>query len=130
MRESAPASGRVSLREQLRTPHKTAWEKGTVPGGFVRGSKAIPGENLKIRSQTMHLGNGAITPECGLFALGVAAASTGIAIFAARSKPLDRGTVFTAAALGAAVFAAQMFNVRIGPFSSVHLIGGVLLAWT
>lgn len=78
----------------------------------------------------MHLGNGAITPECGLFALGVAAASTGIAIFAARSKPLDRGTVFTAAALGAAVFAAQMFNVQIGAFSSVHLIGGVLLAWT
>jgi hypothetical protein len=27
----------------LRTPHKTAWEKGTVPGGFVRGSKKMCG---------------------------------------------------------------------------------------
>ena len=35
----------------------------------------------------------------------------------------------TAAALGAAVFAAQMFNVQVLPFSSAHLIGGVLLAW-
>jgi cobalt/nickel transport system permease protein len=36
---------------------------------------------------------------------------------------------YTAAALGSAVFAAQSFNVQILPFSSVHLIGGVLLAW-
>jgi cobalt/nickel transport system permease protein len=78
----------------------------------------------------MHLGNGAITPECGLFALGAAATSTAIALVVARSKPLDRSAVFTAAALGAAVFAAQMFNVQVLPFSSVHLIGGVLLAWT
>jgi len=78
----------------------------------------------------MHLGNGAITPECGLFALGAAAASTAIALVAAKSKPLDRNTTFTAAALGAAVFAAQMFNVQVLPFSSAHLIGGVLLAWT
>jgi cobalt/nickel transport system permease protein len=77
----------------------------------------------------MHLGNGAITPECGLFALGAAAASTAVALAFARSKPLDRNTTYTAAALGAAVFAAQMFNVQILPFSSVHLIGGVLLAW-
>jgi cobalt/nickel transport system permease protein len=35
----------------------------------------------------------------------------------------------TAAALGALVFAAQMFNVQVLPYSSVHLIGGVLLAW-
>ena len=45
------------------------------------------------------------------------------------SKPLDRNTAFTAAALGIAVFAAQMFNVQVMPFSSAHLIGGVLLAW-
>jgi cobalt/nickel transport system permease protein len=78
----------------------------------------------------MHLGNGAITPECGLFALGAAATSTVVALAVARSKPLDRNATYTAAALGAAVFAAQMFNVQILPFSSVHLIGGVLLAWT
>jgi cobalt/nickel transport system permease protein len=78
----------------------------------------------------MHLGNGAITPECGLFALGAAATSTVVALAVARSKPLDRNATYTAAALGAAVFAAQMFNVQIVPFSSVHLIGGVLLAWT
>ena len=35
----------------------------------------------------------------------------------------------TAAALATAVFAAQLFNVPILPFSSAHLIGGVLLAW-
>jgi cobalt/nickel transport system permease protein len=78
----------------------------------------------------MHLGNGAITPECGLFALGAAATGTVVALAVARSKPLDRNTTYTAAALGAAVIAAQMFNVQIVPFSSVHLIGGVLLAWT
>ena len=77
----------------------------------------------------MHLGNGAITPECGLYALGAAATSTAIALLVARSKPLDRNTAFTAAALGIAVFAAQMFNVQVMPFSSAHLIGGVLLAW-
>ena len=77
----------------------------------------------------MHLGNGAITPGCGIFALGAAATSTAIALIMTRSQPRNRNTTFTAAALGAAVFAAQMFNVQILPFSSVHLIGGVLLAW-
>ncbi|HKD35393.1 MAG TPA: energy-coupling factor ABC transporter permease [Pirellulales bacterium] len=77
----------------------------------------------------MHLGNGAITPECGLYALGAAATSTAIALVVARSKPVGRHSAFGAAALGAAVFAAQMFNVQILPFSSAHLIGGVLLAW-
>jgi cobalt/nickel transport system permease protein len=61
--------------------------------------------------------------------LGAAATSTAIALVVARSKPHDRNTTFTAAAIGAAVFAAQMFNVQIMPFSSAHLIGGVLLAW-
>jgi cobalt/nickel transport system permease protein len=78
----------------------------------------------------MHLGNGAVTPECGLLALGAAATSAAVAATIARSKPMDRNTIFAAAALAAAVFAAQMFNVQIVPFSSVHLIGGVLLAWT
>jgi cobalt/nickel transport system permease protein len=78
----------------------------------------------------MHLGNGAITPECGLVAMGIAATSAGIAVLAVRNRPLDRNTALTAGALGAAVFAAQMFNVQVWPYSSVHLIGGVLLAWT
>ena len=78
----------------------------------------------------MHLGNGAITPECGLVAMGIAATSAGIAVLAVRNRPLDRRAALTAGALGAAVFAAQMFNVQVWPFSSVHLIGGALLAWT
>ena len=77
----------------------------------------------------MHLGNGAVTPECGLVALGVAAAGVGMATLAARSFGIDRDRARTAGALGAAVFAAQLFNVPIVPFCSVHLIGGVLLAW-
>lgn len=77
----------------------------------------------------MHLGNGAITPECAAVTLGVAAIGAGVAVAAASRSGLDRDRVRTAAALGAAVFAAQMFNVQVLPFSSVHLIGGVLLAW-
>lgn len=77
----------------------------------------------------MHLGNEAITPECAVVALGVAAIGAGVAVAAARRSGLDRDRVRTTAALGAAVFAAQMFNVQVLPFSSVHLIGGVLLAW-
>jgi cobalt/nickel transport system permease protein len=77
----------------------------------------------------MHLGNGAITAECGVVALSVAAVGAGTAIWMARACGVDRARARTAGALGAAVFAAQMFNVQILPFSSVHLIGGVLLAW-
>jgi cobalt/nickel transport system permease protein len=77
----------------------------------------------------MHLGNGAITAECGVVALGVAAAGAGIAFWAARTRGVSRSRARLAGALGAAVFAAQMFNIQIAPFSSVHLIGGVLLAW-
>ena len=77
----------------------------------------------------MHLGNGAITPECGLVALGVAAVGGAIAFYSARAAGVDRAQARTAGALGAVVFAAQLFNVQIVPFSSVHLIGGVLLAW-
>jgi len=77
----------------------------------------------------MHLGNGAVTPECAVAALGVAAIGAGVAVAVARRSGLDRGRAGTAAALGAAVFAAQLFNVQLLPFSSAHLIGGVLLAW-
>ena len=77
----------------------------------------------------MHLGNGAITPECGAVALGVAALGVGAAFVGTRVLGVAPKRACTAAALGTAVFAAQSFNVQILPFSSVHLIGGVLLAW-
>jgi cobalt/nickel transport system permease protein len=77
----------------------------------------------------MHLGNGAITPECGAVALGVAALGVGAAFVGTRVLGVPPKRAYTAAALGTAVFAAQSFNVQILPFSSVHLIGGVLLAW-
>jgi cobalt/nickel transport system permease protein len=77
----------------------------------------------------MHLGNGAITPECGAVALGVAALGVGAAFVGTRVWGIPPKRSYTAAALGTAVFAAQLFNVQILPFSSVHLIGGVLLAW-
>ncbi len=77
----------------------------------------------------MHLGNGAITAECGVVALGVAAAGAGAAWLATRSLAPDRMRALGAAALGATIFAAQLFNVQILPFSSAHLVGGVLLAW-
>ena len=57
-------------------------------------------------------------------AVGVGAAFVGTRILGVAPK-----RAYTAAALGSAVFAAQLFNVQILPFSSVHLIGGVLLAW-
>lgn len=77
----------------------------------------------------MHLGNGAITLECGIVALGAAAAGAAVAYGAARAAGTDSGRARTAGALGALVFAAQMFNLPVLPFSSVHLVGGVLLAW-
>ncbi|HEX4145442.1 MAG TPA: energy-coupling factor ABC transporter permease [Pirellulales bacterium] len=77
----------------------------------------------------MHLGNGAITPECGAVALGIAALGAGAAFVGIRVLGVPPKRAYTAAALGSAVFAAQSFNVQILPFSSVHLIGGVLLAW-
>ena len=77
----------------------------------------------------MHLGNGAITPECGVVALGAAALGAGVAIYAMRGTTASRGQIWTAAAVGAVVFAAQMFNVQVLPFSSAHLVGGVLAAW-
>jgi cobalt/nickel transport system permease protein len=77
----------------------------------------------------MHLGNGAITPECAVVTFGAAAVGLGAAMIAARREPLSRGQWAQAGALCAAVFAAQMVNVPVLPFSSAHLVGGVLLAW-
>lgn len=77
----------------------------------------------------MHLGNGAITPECALLTYSAAAAGLGLAVFAQRRRPLQPGRWAMAGGLGAAVFAAQMVNVPLLPEASGHLVGGVLLAW-
>src|SRR4051812_25489266 len=77
----------------------------------------------------MHLGNGAMTPECGLVALSAAVVGATAAVYAAKQRGLSNPQVRMAGVFGAAVFAAQLFNVQILPYSSVHLIGGVFLAW-
>lgn len=78
----------------------------------------------------MHLGNGAITPECALLTMGAAAAGLGFASFdLARSRPAG-SRMLLAAGMGGLVFAAQAINVPVLPASSAHLVGGVLLAWT
>jgi cobalt/nickel transport system permease protein len=75
----------------------------------------------------MHLGNGAIAPECA--ALGVAAAAVGIGWSVQRlASRKERIDLAHAAALGSLVFAAQMFNVPVLSMCSVHFVGGVLLA--
>src|SRR5437762_5868447 len=76
----------------------------------------------------MHLGNGAITPECAAVTYGAAAA--GLAAGAAALR-VNRPTVEKlrlAAGLGFAVFVAQAINVQVAPGMSGHLVGGVLLA--
>jgi len=77
----------------------------------------------------MHLGNGAITPEC--VALTSAGAATGLALSAAalRKSGFSREKLQTAAGLGCFVLAAQAINVPVAPGTSAHLVGGVLLAW-
>ena len=101
----------------------------------------------------MHLGNGALTPECAAFAFGAAGVGLGAAAIdiagaslgwhwldkpSSRSPlrnsspaclPVSGGQLALAAILGAFVFAAQMFNVPVLPGISAHLVGGVLLAW-
>jgi cobalt/nickel transport system permease protein len=62
-------------------------------------------------------------------ALGAAAIGAGVAIYAMRGTTASRRQIWTAGAVGAVVFAAQMFNVQVLPFSSAHLVGGVLAAW-
>lgn len=76
----------------------------------------------------MHLGNGALSPECALLSASVAAVGLGWATAQARRQTISRGEAWTAGALGAAVFAAQMVNFPVLPYSSGHLVGGVLLA--
>src|SRR5438552_821321 len=82
----------------------------------------------------MHLGNGAITPECAVLTYGVTAAGLALAGGCVlRSKTRQGGfsteKLTLAAALGCAVFAAQAINVPIAPGMSGHFVGGVLLVW-
>jgi len=82
----------------------------------------------------MHLGNGALTPECAALAFGAAGAGLTAAAIdlrqswragaSQRSQQLGLAVM-----LGGFVFAAQMLNVPVLPGISAHLVGGVLLAW-
>lgn len=74
----------------------------------------------------MHLGNGAITPECA--ALTYSAAAAGLVVGATALRGVNGEKLLHAAALGCAVFAAQAINVPITGGMSAHLVGGVLLA--
>lgn len=89
----------------------------------------------------MHLGNGAITPECVAITLSAASAGLGLCAWSARRETMvtrrvseggattDGPSLSMAAGLGAFIFAAQAVNVPILPGVSAHLVGGVLLAW-
>jgi cobalt/nickel transport system permease protein len=77
----------------------------------------------------MHLGNGAITPECVAITISAASAGLGLCAWSARREGTPLAKLGLAAGLGAFVFAAQAVNVPILPASSAHLVGGVLLAW-
>jgi len=76
----------------------------------------------------MHLGNGAITPECVALTYGSAVAGLSAASVAVRRSGLTRDRLESAAALGCFVLAAQALNVPIASGFSGHLVGGVLLA--
>jgi cobalt/nickel transport system permease protein len=77
----------------------------------------------------MHLGNGAITPECAAITMGAAAIGLGAATMAIRRESLSREKAALAVGLGSLVFVAQAINVPVLPATSAHLVGGVLLAW-
>ena len=77
----------------------------------------------------MHLGNGAITPECVAITLGAAGIGLGAAAFGLRREAPSGQKLALAAGLAALVLAAQAINVPLLPGTSAHLVGGVLLAW-
>ena len=79
----------------------------------------------------MHLGNGALTPECAALAFGAAGVGLGAAAIDLRRNmtSVTSRQLGLAALLGSFVFAAQIFNVPVLPGISAHLVGGVLLAW-
>ena len=76
----------------------------------------------------MHLGNGAITPQCAVVTFAAAGAGLGIAAQALRRTQLDRERLITTSAITCAVFSAQLINISVLPVSSAHLVGGVLAA--
>jgi cobalt/nickel transport system permease protein len=76
----------------------------------------------------MHLGNGAITPECVALTYGSAVAGLSAASVAIRRAGLTTEKLEWAAGLGCIVLAAQAVNVPVAPGFSGHLIGGALLA--
>jgi cobalt/nickel transport system permease protein len=77
----------------------------------------------------MHLGNGAVTPECVAITLSAASAGLGLCGWSVRRDTTSISKLGLAAGLGAFVFAAQAVNVPILPAASGHFVGGVLLAW-
>ena len=76
----------------------------------------------------MHLGNGAITPECAVLAYGAAGAGLALCARATSRSTLTRDKLALAAGLGCLIFAAQAINVPLTASFSGHLVGGVLLA--
>lgn len=79
----------------------------------------------------MHLANEAITLECAIIGFATAAGGVGYSISRlAAEQRLGSSTnrIVQAAALGSLVFAAQMLNIPVLTSSSVHFVGGVLLA--
>jgi cobalt/nickel transport system permease protein len=77
----------------------------------------------------MHLGNGAITPECAALTYGAAAVGLAASAAALRANRPTVEKLQLAMGLGCAVFAAQAINVPIAPGMSGHFVGGVLLVW-
>jgi cobalt/nickel transport system permease protein len=77
----------------------------------------------------MHLGNGAITPECVALTAGAATLGLATSAVAVRRAGLSWDRLQMAGVLGGLVFAAQAINLPIVPGMSAHLVGGVLLAW-
>jgi cobalt/nickel transport system permease protein len=76
----------------------------------------------------MHLGNGAITPECAVLGFAAAAVGVGYSGLVASRKRQRPEQLTKAFVLGGFVFAAQMLNIPILASSSAHFVGGVLLA--
>ena len=74
----------------------------------------------------MHLGNGAVTPACAVYALAVAGVGMGVGAILARKTGAPEPKKFALAT--ALIFAAQTFNVPIIPAASGHVLGGFLLA--
>jgi cobalt/nickel transport system permease protein len=76
----------------------------------------------------MHLGNGAITPECAVVTWGAAAAGLGWAATRISRQPVAVRQWLAAGALGAGILAAQMVNLPLLPGGSGHFLGGALAA--